>query len=186
MSKDYWEGSLIFEKLDFYFPVFKVKVSEHNALKDLTLRLLETADAEAVHSNTDNISKTDYHIKQGERKPYCDFLLPKLNPYFKLFYDDMRLSQYGYYHTFHTIWFQQYHNNDTHDWHNHGDCCWSSVYYLELPKDGPTTEFMDPSGNIMTADANEGDLLIFDNMALHRSPPNLSKDRKTIVSMNIH
>ena len=186
MFKTNRKSPLIFEKLDFYFPVFKVKVTEHNMFKNITLKLLETADAEVVNSETDNISKTDYRIKQGERKPYCDFLLPILNPYFKLFYDDMRLSQYGYFPVFHTIWFQQYRKNDTHNWHNHGDCCWSSVYYLELPNDGPRTEFMDPFGNIMASDAEEGDLLIFDNMTLHRSPPNPSKSRKTIVSMNIH
>ena len=84
-------------------------------------------------------------------------------------------------------WYQQYYNGDTHSWHDHtGGSSFSFIYYLELPEGTPGTEFLDPwSGCIHTPEVKEGDLLVFPSFVLHRSPPNQSDKRKTIISVNV-
>jgi hypothetical protein len=79
---------------------------------------------------------------------------------------------------------QQYYKKDTHDWHNH-NCSWSAVYYVELSKDSPRTQLIEPySSNIITPNVNEGDILIMPGNVEHCSPPNQSDNRKTIISFN--
>jgi hypothetical protein len=77
-------------------------------------------------------------------------------------------------------WFQQYYYNNYHDWHNHPQCHFSSVYYLELPKGTPITEFK-VSQEI---EAKEGDIITFPGYLFHRSPPNGLKKRKTVIVFN--
>ena len=43
-------------------------------------------------------------------------------------------------------WYQQYKQNDKHDWHCHNESNWSNIYYLELPK---TTETLSTSAHLI-------------------------------------
>jgi hypothetical protein len=81
-------------------------------------------------------------------------------------------------------WFQQYTNNDFHDWHLHNEVNYTNVYYLELPdKDEKTQIYNILDNTIIDIDIKEGDLVTFPSHLIHRSKPLQSK-RKTIISFN--
>lgn len=82
-------------------------------------------------------------------------------------------------------WFQQYRKNDTHGWHVHGDCNMASIYYVELPQGTPNTIFS-MFGKKFSLNAGEGHIVTFPSMFSHCSPPNLTSNRKTIISFNMN
>jgi hypothetical protein len=83
------------------------------------------------------------------------------------------------------FWFQQYESNDYHSWHNHFQSTYASVYYVELPDASVATEFKNPvTGEIIKPSVKEGDILTFPASIIHRSPPNNSGGRKTIIAIN--
>jgi ectoine hydroxylase-related dioxygenase (phytanoyl-CoA dioxygenase family) len=60
------------------------------------------------------------------------------------------------------------------------------VYYLDLPKDTPRTQWINPTNlSEETFDVAEGDIIIFPSWLIHRAPQNKSKEMKTIISWNI-
>ena len=79
----------------------------------------------------------------------------------------------------HNIWFQQYEQHDKHDWHTHTESQFTNIYYVELP-DGEKTELFDE----VDIDIKEGDILSFPAYIFHRSKPNISNQRKTVISFN--
>jgi hypothetical protein len=86
---------------------------------------------------------------------------------------------------FSNFWFQQYYNSDFHGWHVHMHCHWTNVYFAELPDLNIKTEIMKFGNNeLITYDVQEGDIISFPSMLYHRSPPNPSNNRKTIISFN--
>jgi len=56
----------------------------------------------------------------------------------------------------------------------------SNVYFVELPSKSLGTEIL----NHGKLDLNEGDLLTFPAYLYHRSPVNVTEERKTIISFN--
>ncbi len=88
-------------------------------------------------------------------------------------------------YTMNAIWYQQYgkHSGSYHDYHNHysPECQLSGIYYLRLKDSSLKTQFL----NINELDIEEGDMILFDSRAMHRSPPNHTKDDKIILSFNL-
>lgn len=84
------------------------------------------------------------------------------------------------------LWFQQYKNKGTHGWHIHGGS-FTGAYYLDLPKNSPPTQISHPfdNKNIINLKVKEGDVSIFPTHVVHRSPINMSKNKKTIISFNL-
>ena len=81
------------------------------------------------------------------------------------------------------VWYQQYLQNDEHNWHLHGEHM-TGVYYLELGDDSSRTELMCPLNNsFQTVDVKEGDIILFPAHIVHRGMLNQGS-RKTIVSFN--
>ena len=78
------------------------------------------------------------------------------------------------------IWYQQYNSNDYHDWHNHTECQYTNVYYVELPDENMKTEILD----VANIEVKEGDIISFPAFMFHRSKPNKSSQRKTVISFN--
>jgi hypothetical protein len=81
------------------------------------------------------------------------------------------------------MWFHQMSKGDYDNWHNHFGCQWIGIYYIDLPV-GEETELMDFDGNVSQVDVKEGELLVFPSGYLHRSPPKLLDETKTIVAFN--
>ena len=87
---------------------------------------------------------------------------------------------------FGNLWFQQYESYNKHDWHIHGLCHFTNVYFLELEDPEIKTEIKDLYGTVINYSAKEGDILSFPSFLYHRSPTNNSKKRKTVISFNIN
>ena len=83
------------------------------------------------------------------------------------------------------IWYQCYGKNSGsyHGYHDHSsaNCEVSGIYYLKLKDPELKTEFLD-TPELMVG---EGDIILFDANALHRSPPNHTKNDKIILSFNL-
>ena len=96
-------------------------------------------------------------------------------------------------------WFNQYiaESGSEHPWHHHADserksgeknpCInLASIYYVELPNKSLTTILKDPeTGKELIPDVKEGQILTFASDILHKSPRNLSNNRKTVIPFNI-
>lgn len=166
------------------FPFCTMSIPEHGQVKE---KLLELIDQEnSINSNKHGviISRTDWSLTTNSSKPYLKFITPYIVPHINNFFKGMGLF-YANGIRITNSWFQQYNNHDQHAWHTHASVLWAAIYYVELPKD-TNTIFKDFQTNKeFTLDTKEGDLIIFSASWPHRSPPNTSGQRKTVISFNI-
>ena len=96
-------------------------------------------------------------------------------------------------------WFNQYiaESGSDHPWHHHADSArkageknpsihLASIYYVELPDRSLTTILKGPeTGEEIIPDVKEGQILTFASDILHKSPRNLTNNRKTVIPFNI-
>jgi hypothetical protein len=154
------------------------KLKEHKQIKDKILDLIDKSPG----GSSGNITRTDWYEGKGEDKLYFKFLLPIITPYIEEVVTEIGHKQCR----IETYWYQQYQHNSEHPWHTHPLCGWSNVYYLEFPDDAPPIEIKIPFSNeIITPKLEEGDVLTLPSNFFHRSPPNLSMKRKTVVTYDL-
>lgn len=175
---------VVMEIIEIKAPIYKFKVFNHSIRKQ---ELLDSIQNMGIHScivsnpkSNQRISNTDYHLRSDIPKNYIsiiqELLSESLNEFSQMMDSELDMKE---------GWFQQYEKGDEHGWHDHPDCQFSSVYYVELPKD-TQTRFKDYNGEEFTIDVSEGDYIIFPSFLYHRSAPNTSDDRKTIYANNIN
>ena len=86
------------------------------------------------------------------------------------------------------VWYQVYNPNsgDNHHFHDHAQdgMDYSGVFYLELHDQELVTQFI-VEDNIIQPIAEQGDTIIFPSNLMHKSPPNNTDYRKTIISFNL-
>jgi hypothetical protein len=165
-------------------PVVVSRLKDHDQIKDQLLKLIDQMPGQAIKNDDgldDVISKTDWNLSEDSRELYLEFVRPLLVDHifqeFKKF--DVRGIDFG------NFWFQQYNHLDTHDWHIHGKCHWTNVYFLELPNSDLKTEIQNfNNSGLIEYEAVEGDVISFPAMLYHRSPVNNTNLRKTIISFN--
>jgi|TARA_R100001530_G_scaffold69912_1_gene49544 hypothetical protein len=159
--------------------ITKVTIPDHRKHKLILLDLIKSIpNLSSRVKGSDNISKSDWYFNSLFPREYWDYFSKLLNPWF----ESMKVN-YGNEHVKVMIgnyWFQQYSTNSSHEWHNHPNCNFSSVYFLELPNKDMITEFKD----FKNIDAKEGDIITFPAYYLHRSKPNKTKKRKTVIVFN--
>ena len=169
--------------LSLTFPVSIREFLFHQELKeDLLSAIARQEDARPLITPTNVIHLCDWENSRNDfsrewlqilTEPLTDHLLVWAE---ELMYDAVDIKE---------IWFQQYLQEGTHDWHTHG-CNFTNVYYLELPEGTAKTQYIDPiTKKEEEFDVKEGDIITFPSWLLHRAPPNHSIDRKTIISWNM-
>ena len=158
-------------------------VKNHAAVKPMLLDFISKVPCDSVNKSGEKISRSDYHLNAK----------PDFPPYTSLAMQAVRDPLLRYLQCYNAsadldgIWFHQYESGDLFGWHHHGGASWSMIYYVELPMDGPKTEFMiPPFSSVFAADVKEGDVLIFPSQIQHRSTINYSRQRKTIISANFN
>ena len=163
----------------FQIPYFISPVKDHLQIKEELLKIINEDQGERRTDLVQTIYKTDFHLKK-EKRQYFNILSPYINDILKDIHVDVNfVNDQGY------IWYQQYIKLNHHSFHSH-DNRWSGIYYLELDKKSPITEFKDYLSNKHIAvDVQEGDVLIFPGWLEHRSPPNLGQKRKTVIAFNL-
>lgn len=162
-------------------PYTVVSFENHSKIKDTLLEDIEKPYPKII-SYDHHISKSDYYDNNQNstyKKIFLDHLLDEMKDISKFFNFEKFVI--------HNIWFQQYTSQDSHPWHNHAGCQYTCIYYLELSKDSPVTQFINPinENNVFQIEVKEGDILIIPSVIKHQSPPSKSTNRKTIISFNL-
>jgi len=162
--------------------IIKDKFKYHEEIKkDLLSEINNCKESYNVNEKIDTISSTDWLSSSNTERIWVKKYFRPIGEQLATFAENLGYEGVK----MHDIWFQQYIKNDTHTWHVH-DKAYTGTYYLELPKDGPKTQFLFPHNlkKAFTVDVEEGDIIFFPCSLIHRSPPSESKKRKTIISWN--
>jgi len=159
--------------------IIKTNISDHKKHKQNLLNLIDSIpNLSSDITKVEQVSKSDWYLNSFYPRKYWDYFFNILTPWF-----DFMENKYGHKISKMQIgnyWFQQYLNNNYHEWHTHANCHFSSVYYLELPKTNMVTEFKD----YKPISVKEGDIITFPAYLVHRSPINSSGKRKTVIVFN--
>jgi hypothetical protein len=152
------------------------KIKESKELNKVLLNLLEKIPNNPLKEGNDFIEKTDWNLPKDLKREYVEYFLKIIRPYLEKIAISFKSKKVSV----SDIWFQQYTKSGVHQWHNHPYTNWTNVYFVELPSKYLATEIL----NYDKLNIEEGDMLTFPAYIYHRSPPNFSDSRKTIVSFN--
>jgi hypothetical protein len=152
------------------------KIDNYKEINKNILSLIDKIPNNPIQKDSVKIHHTDWNLPNNFKREYLDYFIPVLQPYLnnisiKLKSKILKTSN---------IWFQQYNKSDIHNWHTHMEANFTNVYFVELPSKSLGTEIL----NHNRLDLNEGDLLTFPAYLYHRSPKNITGERKTIISFN--
>lgn len=169
----------------FEVPYFINRCRDHDLLKNKILQIIDEQYGEHLNFKGSNITRSDYFLKESNAnfiQPYVTILHPYIVEHLNLckILKDTEEQKYFY-------WYNQYTKLGYQGWHDHQGVKWASVYYLELDRDNPPTEFRNFLTNeVIRVDVTEGDIITFPGFMEHRSPPNNSNKRKTIIACNLN
>ena len=180
------------KKYQISCPLVIKHLPSHERYKDQLISLIEQSPGGGIDSGNgngiDKIISTDYFLFNSKRlyEPlFFTMIQPIVGELIGEIVDIKNTEFKGIQSS--SSWYQRYSKSDTHSWHDHAyNSTLSLIYYLELPKGTPGTEFLDPfSGCVHSPKVKEGDVLMFPSFVGHRSPENKSDQIKTIISMNL-
>ena len=157
--------------------IFKSTPENLGDAKDSILKCIQAAGTYSVSDGTQSISNTDWHLANPNRE-YWSHAIPFVGEHNEKLIEHYRLNGAQV----ENFWFQQYEKGDYHNWHNHSGCCFSSVFYVELGDNAPSTTFR-WMGRSFEVPVQEGDILSFPSFVAHGSKANKGS-RKTIISYN--
>tara|TARA_R100000734_G_C3317224_1_gene110159 strand:- start:764 stop:1348 length:585 start_codon:yes stop_codon:yes gene_type:complete len=166
--------------------ILKQKFKDHKKFKKKILKCWEEGPDEAFTAKdnyyNDQLLKSDWPQANNWERPWIKLAGDSFYQHLKLFAEHLGYAGIK----LHKLWYQQYGNQDLHNWHVH-DGNYTGTYYLELDKNSPTTEFLFPDNlnKSFTVDVEEGDMVFFPCWLIHRSARNQSKKTKSIVSWNV-
>ena len=162
-------------KLNSFY--FTKSIENHNFHKNIILKLIE----KIPKNKFENISHTDWTLPNDYKREYLEYFKTIINSYILEIRDYLNTEKY----IFENCWFQQYYQNDDHSWHTHELTQFTNVYFVELPNKHYKTEIFDNTTNtLIDLDVKEGDVITFPSFYSHRSKPNISNERKTIIAFN--
>jgi hypothetical protein len=171
----------MFKKIEAPAHIFVRKANNHLALKPAILQSILSMGEFSYKGGKNCISSTDWHLSGAIARPYMDVIRTPIADHVEVF-----RREFGYNSaTVVGVWYQRYQHGDFHDWHTHGDCTFSSVYYVELPDSAPKTSFIH-NGAEFSVGVEEGDIITFPSYLIHRSSQNLSTEPKTVVAFNLN
>ena len=166
----------------FYLKEHFPELHQH---KEQLLNLINQADYNTntfnVQTKTSAISRLDWNkASDFINRPWVNFvhhlILAKFN---SMLEKNLGLTGVRLKH----LWFQQYIQNDSHQWHIH-ESNFTGVYYVELnDEENNKTELINGDTKL-TPEVREGDICIFPAFIVHRCPLIQSTKRKTIISYN--
>jgi len=181
-------------KESFEIPIFISHLPSHEELKPALMELLRALDAPRLQEEASDIT-------------HCSFGMPWLNrKWHKVFFESAQEHLTQLYARLETpewsirgAWYQTYQTGDTHHRHNHGECTWANVYYLDLPNRSFGTRFYHPakegveqrgclssdSPPIIRPEVREGDIVTFPGYLEHESPVIEGDSSKTVISFNV-
>ena len=84
-------------------------------------------------------------------------------------------------------WYSRQSKGDGHPEHNHGAIGFASVMYVKFnPEVHKSTEYRFPKTDYYNSfPTEEGDIVLFPSMLMHRAPPNEVDEERIIIAINI-
>ena len=109
-----------------------------------------------------------------------------------IFYEEFLLIKTHYQHRpdVYNAWSVTYNKGDYHTVHNHGSTGYCGILYLDMHKDSPATNYIQPWNNdndktrIYCPKVEEGDIVIVPQFLYHFTEPNKIKYKKRIISFD--
>ena len=148
--------------------------------KSVLLDFFEKMEGYPLNVDLQDISKTDWNVPQETPRNYMEYFLNIVVPVYKQMTEELSYGEFK----IDNVWFQQYYQHGIHEWHIHPETHMSNILYVELPE-GSETEIYDPIiKKITKMKVKEGDLLAMPAYIWHRSPPNPSQKRKSVLVFN--
>jgi hypothetical protein len=90
------------------------------------------------------------------------------------------------------VWSISYKKEDYHITHNHGSIGLTGILYLDMPKDAPVTQYIQPWNNWINDTTvhcpfpvSEGTMIVIPKFVKHFTTPNKSKKIKQVVSWDM-
>jgi hypothetical protein len=172
----------------YVFPslILKDKFKFHDEIKDNLLKLINESKGDKWENKddyfNDKLLKTDWPDASNKDRKWVQKYENHLSEQLLFFANYLGYQKID----IQKLWFQQYSKQDTHGWHIHG-ANYTGAYYLEMPSDAPTTEFLftDNLDKSFTIKVEEGDIIFFPCYFIHRSNKSISSNTKTIISWNL-
>ena len=176
--------------MNFFKPLYYItKVGDHHTSKEKILSMMSKIegrydDGISKISNTDWLNQQNgvvfdwytYSLSERDRESYMNLIHKKFGK------SKSSIT---------TIWFNQYDSNSgtEHQMHNHYNDSHpndlTNIYYVELKDKSLRTILKHPkTGNEIVPRVKEGQILTFDARIKHKSPPNHTDTRKTVISFN--
>jgi hypothetical protein len=163
--------------------VHKYKLSNHNETKKLVLDFVDNYQ-EVNRQPRSDITKQS--LVDGTNGDLDEIFKSLINQPLSNLALDLGMNRFAW-NFVGESWFHQYEDNSSDVWHTHpGQLV--ALYYAELPYGNQnTTVFLNPNDQkVYQVDAEEGDVVFFPTYISHRSLPNTTGQRKTILSANIN
>jgi cupin superfamily acireductone dioxygenase involved in methionine salvage len=164
-------------KLKYYI----YDVPNHKEHKENILSLIEKIPSEGYYTDNCNLDFTDWNLPREVKREYLGYFYHKIaKDYTQWFCKKYNLTKYS----IHNGWYQQYLEGHFHNYHSHPNCNFTNIYFVETPEKEMITDILDADGKKINLKCKEGQIISFPAFLLHRSKPNNTKSRKTIISFN--
>jgi len=153
-------------------PLFVHNVNEHQVHKNKLINFFKLIP----QNKLETVSHSDWNLSNDIKKNWIDY-------FYQNVFLDFKINFYNNYNeniVLLNTWFQWYEKGDLHDWHIHGDCHFTNIYYLNLPNKDTKTCFK----NEKQLNIKEGQIISFPSYWKHSSPINKFKEPKIIISFN--
>jgi hypothetical protein len=171
-------------RIPYRVPIHIKKLEEHDRIKEGILDAIKGQDFKPYTVETSYITRCDYESPKDVERAYLRLVRDPIRQHV-----ERVMKSYGYRSSkIYNFFFQQYETQSRHDWHVHLETQWVGVYYVELPRSTPRTEYLAMTeGQVKEVRAfpcREGDVILFPSFVIHRAPANASRETKTIISFN--
>ena len=149
--------------------------------------ILNDRDSVILNDHAQKISKTNWILEINDDPNAYKRRQKKLNKFFNKHFGKIFRDHFGQPVTLIDTWYQVYnkHSGGFHCFHDHADegSQISAIFYVKLHSKDLLTQFR-IGDSVVTPDAEEGDIIIFDSNIFHASPPNYTDHDKIIISFN--
>jgi len=163
------------------FPCVISKFEKHTQLKNDIIKAIRKTSSTLVNK-PDEVINTDWYADKNIIKYYLAILLEPFSHHMQGVFDRLKHKEITYI----DFWFTEYKKNYKYYKHQHLKTSWVSIYYLQLPKNTPITNFHNIfNDDVFIPKIKEGDIFTFPGFIWHWSPVNISNKNKIVISCNV-
>ena len=169
---------------------FYQKITPPESIRKIILDfILNDTDSVILNEDGQKISKTNWILEVNDIPKIYEERQRRNNKIFSKYFGKIFRDYFEQPVTLIDTWYQVYAKNSGgfHCFHNHAneESHASAIFYVKLHDKELLTQFR-IGDSVVTPDAEEGDIIIFDSRIYHASPPNDTDHDKIIVSFNFN